>query len=58
MESLKDYVEWIAISMGLVLDDNQSKRLARWLINNKKYQEVLRELEEMILQVSQSNQDR
>ena len=51
MESLQDYVKWIAQQNVIHLDDNQIKKFTNWLIRNEKYNEVVEELIEMMRQV-------
>ena len=51
MNSLEDFVRWIAKQNVIHLDDNQIKKFTNWLIRNEKYNEVVEELIEMMRQV-------
>lgn len=48
MNSLKDYVDMVAKSMAVKLDDDTLKRIAFALINNENYKMMLEDLEAMI----------
>ena len=37
MNSLEDFVRWIAQQNVIHLDDNQIKKFTNWLIRNEKY---------------------
>lgn len=49
MRTLHDYVRWVAESMGAYLDDEKIDRITNKLVKNKKYYDMLVELEKMIL---------
>ena len=51
MNSLEDFVRWIAAQNVIKLDDDQIKKFTNWLIRNEKYNEVVEELIEMMRQV-------
>lgn len=51
MNSLEDFVRWIAKQNVVQLDDDQIKKFTNWLIRNEKYNEVVEELIEMMKQV-------
>lgn len=46
--NINDYVRWVANSLGINLSDEKIKKLGMELINDEKYIEVLRELEDKI----------
>lgn len=48
MESLQDYVKWIAEQNVIQLDDDQIKKLTLWLAVNEKFMEVQDELIQMM----------
>ena len=51
MNSLEDFVSWIAKQNVVQLDDDQIKKFTNWLIRNEKYNEVVEDLIEMMRQV-------
>ena len=51
MNSLEDFVSWIAQQNVVQLDDDQIKKFTNWLIRNEKYNEVVEDLIEMMRQV-------
>ena len=53
--TLEDYVKWIAKQNVIQLDDNQIKKFTNWLIENKKYNEVVEDLIEMMRQVERKD---
>lgn len=55
MESLQDYVKWIAKQNVIHLDDNQIKKFTLWLAVNDKFTEVQDELIEMMRQVERKD---
>lgn len=54
MNGLIDYVEWVAKTVGIKLEENDLYNLTIDLINNDKHNEVLKELQDKIVEVSDS----
>lgn len=52
MNGLVDYVEWVAKTVGIKLEENDLYNLTIDLINNDKHNEVLKELQDKIVEVS------
>jgi len=52
MNGLIDYVEWVAKTVGIKLEENDLYNLTIDLINNDKHNEVLKELQDKIVEVS------
>lgn len=48
MYTLKDYVDLVAKSMAVKLNDDDLNKITRSLINNKNYKMMLEDLEAMI----------
>jgi len=55
MNSLEDFVRWIAKQNVVQLDDDQIKKFTNWLIRNEKYNEVVEDLIEMMRQVERKD---
>jgi len=49
MQTLDDYVDFIARSMNVHLDTEELAKVTKWLIRNEKYTELLNELEQIIM---------
>lgn len=49
MRTLHDYVRMVSESMYVNLNEEQIRRVSKKLLNSKKYNEMLLELEKMIL---------
>lgn len=49
IKTLNDYVEWMANSMHKQLTEEQIREITNRLINSKRYNDMLRELEIWIL---------
>lgn len=49
IETLHDYVKWIADSMGIFLTEEKIDDITLVLVHSEKYKEMLVELEGMIL---------
>lgn len=49
MKDITDYVNFIALSMGVELDEMQLNKIGRWLISSEKYSDMLNELEQVIM---------
>ncbi len=54
MNGLIDYVEWVAKTVGIKLEETDLYNLTIDLINNDKHNEVLKELQDKIVEVSDS----
>ncbi len=54
MNGLIDYVEWVSKTVGIKLEENDLYNLTIDLINNDKHNEVLKELQDKIVEVSDS----
>lgn len=52
MDGLIDYVEWVADNLGVELTDSELNKLTIELINEDKYNEMLKDLQDRIVEVS------
>lgn len=52
MYNLSDYVRWVAESMGRSLSNESIKEITYNLLESEKYKEMLRELEDEIIEHS------
>lgn len=48
MHTLKDYVNFVAESMAVKLNEDELNKITKSLINNKNYKMMLEDLERMI----------
>ena len=48
MNDLTDYVRWVAYSMGATLNDEEIRKLTRWVIKNDNYSKFLADLSDKI----------
>ncbi len=52
MDGLIDYVKWVADNLGVELNNSDLNKLTIELINEDKYNEVLKDLQNKIIEVS------